>query len=98
MFYFVFLVHYGEDGLHASCEKKYCVRGSKCVVNKETDKPECRCIDNCKPSYMPVCGSDGKFYENHCELHRASCLQRTKIYIIHSKDCFFKGKDSSLIN
>ncbi|XP_032995975.1 follistatin-related protein 4 isoform X2 [Lacerta agilis] len=84
-------VLYGEDGLHASCEKKYCGRGSKCVVNKETDKPECRCIDDCKPSYMPVCGSDGKFYENHCELHRASCLQRKKIYIIHSKDCFFKG-------
>ncbi|XP_028573858.2 follistatin-related protein 4 isoform X3 [Podarcis muralis] len=84
-------VLYGQDGLHASCEKKYCGRGSKCVVNKETDKPECRCIDDCKPSYMPVCGSDGKFYENHCELHRASCLQRKKIYIIHSKDCFFKG-------
>uniref|UniRef100_A0A8D0DWT6 Follistatin like 4 n=1 Tax=Salvator merianae TaxID=96440 RepID=A0A8D0DWT6_SALMN len=71
--------------------KKYCGRGSKCVVNRETDKPECRCIDDCKPSYMPVCGSDGKFYENHCELHRASCLQRKKIYIVHSKDCFFKG-------
>ncbi|XP_066473374.1 follistatin-related protein 4 isoform X2 [Tiliqua scincoides] len=84
-------VLYGQDGLHASCEKKYCGRGSKCVVNKETDKPECRCIDNCKSSYMPVCGSDGKFYENHCELHKASCLQRKKIYIIHSKDCFFKG-------
>ncbi|XP_053153747.1 follistatin-related protein 4 isoform X3 [Hemicordylus capensis] len=84
-------VLYGQDGLHASCEKKYCGRGSICAVNKETDKPECRCIDDCKPSYMPVCGSDGKFYENHCELHRASCLQRKKIYIIHSKDCFFKG-------
>ncbi|XP_077182972.1 follistatin-related protein 4 isoform X3 [Paroedura picta] len=89
-------VHYGEDGLYASCEKKYCVRGSKCVVNKETDKPECRCIDNCKPSYMPVCGSDGKFYENHCELHRASCLQQKKIYIIHSKDCFFKGNTCTM--
>uniref|UniRef100_A0ABM5FLJ3 Follistatin-related protein 4 isoform X2 n=1 Tax=Pogona vitticeps TaxID=103695 RepID=A0ABM5FLJ3_9SAUR len=84
-------VLYGQDGLHASCEQKYCGRGSKCVVNKETDKPECRCIEDCKPSYIPVCGSDGKFYENHCELHRASCLQRKKIYIIHSKDCFFKG-------
>ncbi|KAJ7316488.1 hypothetical protein JRQ81_002650, partial [Phrynocephalus forsythii] len=81
---------YGQDGLHASCEQKYCGRGSKCVVNKETDKPECRCIEDCKPSYMPVCGSDGKFYENHCELHRTSCLQQKKIYIIHSKDCFFK--------
>ncbi|KAK2540820.1 hypothetical protein Q9966_004521 [Columba livia] len=84
-------VLYGQDGLHASCEKKYCGRGSKCVVNKETDQPECRCIEDCKSSYMPVCGSDGKFYENHCQLHRASCLQRKKIYIIHSKDCFFKG-------
>ncbi|XP_061469385.1 follistatin-related protein 4 [Rhineura floridana] len=84
-------VLYGQDGLHALCEKKYCGRGSKCVVNKVTDMPECRCIEDCKPSYMPVCGSDGKFYENHCELHRASCLQRKKIYIIHSKDCFFKG-------
>ncbi|XP_072846263.2 follistatin-related protein 4 isoform X2 [Pogona vitticeps] len=84
-------VLYGQDGLHASCEQKYCGRGSKCIVNKETDKPECRCIEDCKPSYIPVCGSDGKFYENHCELHRASCLQRKKIYIIHSKDCFFKG-------
>ncbi|NXN14153.1 FSTL4 protein, partial [Indicator maculatus] len=82
---------YGQDGLHASCEKKYCGRGSKCVVNKDTNQPECRCIENCKSSYMPVCGSDGKFYENHCQLHQASCLQRKKIYIIHSKDCFFKG-------
>ncbi|OCT86309.1 hypothetical protein XELAEV_18020001mg [Xenopus laevis] len=39
---------------------------------------------------MPVCGSDGKLYENHCELHRASCLHGKKIYIVHSKDCFFK--------
>ncbi|XP_032052560.1 follistatin-related protein 4 isoform X2 [Aythya fuligula] len=84
-------VLYGEDGLHASCEKKYCGRGSKCVVNKDTNQPECRCVEDCKSSYMPVCGSDGKFYENHCQLHRASCLQRKKIYIIHSKDCFFKG-------
>ncbi|XP_042646271.1 follistatin-related protein 4 isoform X2 [Tyto alba] len=84
-------VLYGQDGLHASCEKKYCGRGSKCVVNKDTNQPECKCIEDCKSSYMPVCGSDGKFYENHCQLHQASCLQRKKIYIIHSKDCFFKG-------
>ncbi|KAM6251491.1 follistatin-related protein 4 [Porphyrio hochstetteri] len=84
-------VLYGLDGLHASCEKKYCGRGSVCVVNKDTNQPECRCVEDCKSSYMPVCGSDGKFYENHCQLHRASCLQRKKIYIIHSKDCFFKG-------
>ncbi|NWW75274.1 FSTL4 protein, partial [Climacteris rufus] len=81
----------GQEGPRASCERKYCGRGSRCVLNKDTSQPECRCIEDCKSSYMPVCGSDGRFYENHCQLHRASCLQRKKIYIIHSKDCFFKG-------
>uniref|UniRef100_A0A8C2T0M8 Follistatin like 4 n=1 Tax=Coturnix japonica TaxID=93934 RepID=A0A8C2T0M8_COTJA len=89
-------VLYGQDGLHASCEKKYCGRGSRCVVNRDTNQPECRCVEDCKSSYMPVCGSDGKFYENHCQLHRASCLQRKKIYIIHSKDCFFKGDSCTM--
>ncbi|NXB79286.1 FSTL4 protein, partial [Donacobius atricapilla] len=89
-------VLYGQDGLQASCEKKFCGRGSKCVLNRDTNQPECRCVEDCKSSYMPVCGSDGRFYENHCQLHRASCLQRKKIYIIHSKDCFFKGDTCSM--
>ncbi|NXQ31770.1 FSTL4 protein, partial [Alaudala cheleensis] len=81
-----------QEGLHTPCERKSCGRGSACVLNRDTQQPECRCVQDCKPTYMPVCGSDGRFYENHCQLHRASCLQRRKIYIIHSKDCFFKGR------
>ncbi|XP_068947821.1 follistatin-related protein 4-like [Petaurus breviceps papuanus] len=84
-------VYFGHDGLHALCENKHCGRGSRCIVNEETQMPECQCLEACKSTYMPICGSDGKFYENHCELHRASCLQKKKIYIVHSKDCFFKG-------
>ncbi|XP_027603483.1 follistatin-related protein 4 isoform X2 [Pipra filicauda] len=78
------------DGLQAPCEKP-CGRGSRCVLDPATRQPECRCLEECKATYMPVCGSDGRFYENHCQLHRASCLQRKKIYIVHSKECFFKG-------
>ncbi|NXW75382.1 FSTL4 protein, partial [Hirundo rustica] len=89
-------VLYGQDGLHASCEKKFCGRGSTCVLNRDTNLPECRCVQDCKSSYVPVCGSDGRFYENHCQLHRASCLQRKKIYIVHSKDCFFKGDSCTM--
>ncbi|NXR45823.1 FSTL4 protein, partial [Hippolais icterina] len=89
-------VLYGQDGLHASCERKFCGRGSTCVLNRDTNQPECRCVEDCRSSYMPVCGSDGRFYENHCQLHRASCLQRKKIYIIHSKDCFFKGDSCTM--
>ncbi|MGH0161461.1 UNVERIFIED_CONTAM: hypothetical protein FKN15_041224 [Acipenser sinensis] len=52
-------------------------------------------MERCKPHYKPVCGSDGELYENHCELHRAACLKKQKITIIHSEDCFFKGKKVS---
>ncbi|XP_034764719.1 follistatin-related protein 5-like isoform X1 [Acipenser ruthenus] len=82
---------YGQDGLHGPCERKYCGRGRQCIVHEETGKAECSCMDKCRPSFVPVCGSDGRFYDNHCELHRASCLQKKEIYIVHSKDCFFKG-------
>uniref|UniRef100_A0A673SWL1 Follistatin like 4 n=1 Tax=Suricata suricatta TaxID=37032 RepID=A0A673SWL1_SURSU len=81
----------GHAGMPASCGKKFCSRGSRCMLSRETGEPECRCLEACRPSYMPVCGSDGRFYENHCELHRAACLLRRKIVIVHSKDCFLKG-------
>uniref|UniRef100_A0AAZ3QUY5 Follistatin-related protein 5 n=1 Tax=Oncorhynchus tshawytscha TaxID=74940 RepID=A0AAZ3QUY5_ONCTS len=54
-------------------------------------KGECNCLDRCKPHYKPVCGSDGKLYQNHCELHRASCLGAQRITIMHSEECFYKG-------
>ncbi|XP_042287477.1 follistatin-related protein 4 isoform X1 [Thunnus maccoyii] len=57
----------------------------------ETGRAECVCQEKCRPSFVPVCGSDGRFYENHCEVYRTACLQRRRIYVVHSKDCFFKG-------
>ncbi|XP_021405163.2 follistatin-related protein 4 isoform X2 [Lonchura striata] len=86
----------GQDGLRAPCGRRSCGRGSRCVLNRDTSQPECSCVEDCTSSYMPVCGSDGRFYENHCQLHRASCLQRKKIYIVHSKDCFFKGDSCTM--
>ncbi|KAE8614083.1 hypothetical protein XENTR_v10007974 [Xenopus tropicalis] len=79
-----------KDGFTSPCEKKSCGQGRRCVISLGSKVPQCECLEKCKPRYMPVCGSDGKLYENHCELHRASCLHRKKIYIVHSKDCFFK--------
>uniref|UniRef100_A0A8C0WZY8 Follistatin-related protein 4 n=1 Tax=Castor canadensis TaxID=51338 RepID=A0A8C0WZY8_CASCN len=76
--------------LPASCRKKLCSRGSRCVLSRETGQPECRCLEACRPRYMPVCGSDGRLYENHCELHRAACLLGKRVVVIHSKDCFLK--------
>ncbi|XP_063138324.1 follistatin-related protein 5 isoform X6 [Rattus norvegicus] len=83
-----FLIH---DGPFGSCENKYCGLGRHCVISRETRHAECTCMDLCKQHYKPVCGSDGEFYENHCEVHRAACLKKQKITIVHNEDCFFKG-------
>ncbi|XP_073897812.1 follistatin-related protein 5 isoform X3 [Castor canadensis] len=80
-----------QDGPFGSCENKYCGLGRHCVINRETGQADCACMDLCERHYKPVCGSDGEFYENHCEVHRAACLKRQKITIVHNEDCFFKG-------
>ncbi|XP_038651844.1 follistatin-related protein 5-like isoform X3 [Scyliorhinus canicula] len=89
-------VHLGQYGLYGACEKNFCGRGQQCIISKETELPECVCIQQCKPNYIPVCGSDGKFYENHCELHRAACQQRKRIHIADNKECFFQGERCEL--
>ncbi|NWR83557.1 FSTL4 protein, partial [Furnarius figulus] len=73
-----------------------CGRGSRCVLSEDSGQPQCRCVQDCRDTYLPVCGSDGRLYENHCQLHRASCLQGKRISISHSKDCFFKGDSCTM--
>ncbi|XP_012591054.1 follistatin-related protein 5 isoform X1 [Microcebus murinus] len=80
-----------QDGPFGSCENKYCGLGRHCVISRGTGQAECACMELCKRHYKPVCGSDGEFYENHCEVHRAACLKKQKITIVHNEDCFFKG-------
>ncbi|XP_034406320.1 follistatin-related protein 4 [Cyclopterus lumpus] len=73
------------------CRRTYCGRGRQCVLTASSGRAECVCQEKCRPSFVPVCGSDGRFYENHCEVYRTACLERRRIYVVHSKDCFFKG-------
>ncbi|KAM5298879.1 follistatin-related protein 4 [Ctenodactylus gundi] len=80
-----------SHGLLDSCKKKLCSPGSQCVLSSKTREPVCQCLEACRPHYVPVCGSDGRLYENHCELHRAACLLGKRVVAIHSKDCFLKG-------
>lgn len=74
------------------CRRTYCGRGRQCVLMATTGRAECVCQEKCRASFVPVCGSDGRFYENHCEVYRTACAERRRIYVVHSKDCFFKGK------
>ncbi|XP_057706023.1 follistatin-related protein 5 [Corythoichthys intestinalis] len=87
------MVHHGNPH---PCEQKYCGLGRRCTLNPQTGQGQCNCLDRCKPHYKPVCGSDGKLYPNHCELHRASCSERHKITIVHSEECFYKGDSCRL--
>lgn len=86
----------GHSGYTNPCEHKYCGLGRHCVVSPATGLGECTCLDQCKPHYKPVCGSDGKLYQNHCELHRASCLRAHKITIRHNEECFYKDDNCRL--
>ncbi|XP_026115214.1 follistatin-related protein 5-like, partial [Carassius auratus] len=86
----------GQNGFPGPCEHKYCGLGKHCVVNRETGEGECQCLERCKPHYKPVCGSDGKLYQNHCELHRASCMAHQRITIMHSEECFYKDDNCHL--
>ncbi|KAI9548117.1 Follistatin- protein 4 [Dissostichus eleginoides] len=78
------------------CRRTYCGRGRQCVLMADTGRAECVCQEKCRPSFVPVCGSDGRFYENHCEVYRTACLERRRIYVVHSKDCFFKALVTSI--
>uniref|UniRef100_A0A8C1X710 Follistatin like 4 n=1 Tax=Cyprinus carpio TaxID=7962 RepID=A0A8C1X710_CYPCA len=79
------------------CRRTYCGRGRECVFREVTGHAECVCQESCHTSFVPVCGSDGRFYENHCELYRTACLQRRRIFVVHSKDCFFRGDTCTMV-
>ncbi|NP_001027013.2 follistatin-related protein 4 isoform X1 [Danio rerio] len=75
----------------AVCQRSSCGRGRECVVRAATGRAECVCQERCHSTFVPVCGSDGRFYQNHCELYRSACVRRRTISALHSKHCFLRG-------
>ncbi|GFV71467.1 follistatin-related protein 5 [Trichonephila clavipes] len=71
------------------CETTVCGRGRECEVN-QLGEAVCVCQRVCKKRKKPVCGSDGHFYVNHCELHRSACLTDKNIVIDHRDACLKK--------
>ncbi|XP_066097337.1 follistatin-related protein 1 [Saccopteryx bilineata] len=68
------------------CANVFCGAGRECAVT-EKGEPTCLCIEQCKPHKRPVCGSNGKTYLNHCELHRDACLTGSKIQVNYDGHC-----------
>ncbi|GIX83838.1 follistatin-related protein 1 [Caerostris darwini] len=73
------------------CETTVCGRGRECEVN-QLGEAVCICQRICKKRKKPVCGSDGHFYVNHCELHRSACLTDKNIVIDHRDTCLKKKR------
>ncbi|KAG8130145.1 hypothetical protein E2320_016737 [Naja naja] len=68
------------------CANVFCGAGRECAVTEKSE-PTCLCIEKCKTHKRPVCGSNGKTYLNHCELHRDACLTGSKIQVDYDGHC-----------
>ncbi|XP_039611507.1 agrin isoform X5 [Polypterus senegalus] len=50
--------------------------------------PRCSCDGfECDGSFRPLCGRDGKTYNNDCERKKAECHQKRDIYVKHEGPC-----------
>lgn len=50
-------------------------------------KANCVCQKRCSRREKLVCGTDGRIYKNHCELHRTACVEDRSIAVDHSFGC-----------
>ncbi|CAG5121240.1 unnamed protein product, partial [Candidula unifasciata] len=69
------------------CRVDYeCRAGRTCVLGV------CKCYtpSMCAGHHKPICGSDGKQYDSHCELHRTACVNRVHIRADRRGQCFQK--------
>ena len=48
--------------------------------------------DFCQGHEKAVCGSDGRLYPSHCELHRTACVLGVHIRIDKEKHCMVTGR------
>ncbi|RZF49112.1 hypothetical protein LSTR_LSTR008398 [Laodelphax striatellus] len=74
------------------CLVQYCGKGRECRVIEGV--AQCICQRRCRKHQKVVCGSDGRLYDNHCELHRTACLSNKLILVDHTFACLSRdGKE-----
>lgn len=75
------------------CQRLKCNFGGICSFNSR-GRPFCECNLNCpsmssydKVNDEPVCGSDGRYYDNLCSLKEESCRRQVEIKSVNSDQC-----------
>ncbi|XP_014210808.1 agrin-like [Copidosoma floridanum] len=69
------------------CENKKCDHYGKCESDA-SGEAKCVCPTDCADTEESlVCGSNGKTYENECELRRESCNSQAVVVVSYRGDC-----------
>ncbi|XP_063884862.1 follistatin-related protein 1-like [Scylla paramamosain] len=74
-----------SGGRRDPCRSVECRAGRECIV--EGGAAQCQCVAACPDRYQPVCGSDDRTYDSHCNLHRHACLTGNHIKVTHKGVC-----------
>ena len=74
------------------CKEKECSYGAQCVPSLDGLTARCQCPQRCNRygdsvGSTPVCGSNGKDYENQCEMRRAACNEMIDIRVKYFGKC-----------
>ncbi|BFZ17944.1 hypothetical protein BsWGS_20984 [Bradybaena similaris] len=73
-------------------KKEFCRVDYECRAGRTCVLGVCKCYTAamCAGHHKPICGSDGKQYDSHCELHRTACVNRVHIRADRRGKCFQK--------